>query len=84
MHIVLGTLNTAVLMTSSLTMALAVRSSQKANRSLRLWLGLNEPVGTLVNVAWVAFDLVVLSVLVTAARYQGFEPGKRSADAVHD
>ncbi|MFF0989395.1 glycosyltransferase family 2 protein [Kocuria nitroreducens] len=52
--------------------------------TVRLAVGLNEPVGTLVNVAWVAFDLVVLSVLVTAARYTGFEPGKRSADAVHD
>ena len=50
----------------------------------RLAVGLNEPVGTLVNVAWVAFDLVVLSVLVTAARYTGFEPEERSADAVHD
>ncbi|MFC4904866.1 glycosyltransferase family 2 protein [Kocuria oceani] len=51
--------------------------------TLRLALGLNEPVGTLVNVAWVAFDLVVLSVLVTAARYTGFDPEERKADAVH-
>lgn len=40
--------------------------------SVRLALGLNEPLGTLVNVAWVVFDLLVLSVLVRAARYRGF------------
>ncbi|MFI7583637.1 glycosyltransferase [Kocuria sp. M1N1S27] len=51
--------------------------------ALRLAVGLNEPVGTLVNVAWAAFDLVVLSVLVTAVRYPGPDPEKRSADAVH-
>jgi cellulose synthase (UDP-forming) len=51
--------------------------------AVRLWLGLNEPVGTLVNVAWVAFDLAVLSVLVTAARYTGHVPEERNADAVH-
>ncbi|MFI7493994.1 glycosyltransferase family 2 protein [Kocuria sp. M4R2S49] len=51
--------------------------------TVRLATGLNEPVGTLVNVAWVAFDLAVLSVLVTAARYPGSEPEERSADAVH-
>jgi cellulose synthase (UDP-forming) len=49
---------------------------------VRLALGLNEPVGTLVNVAWVAFDLVVLSVLVKAVKYKGFIPEKRNADAV--
>ena len=30
------------------------------------------PVGTAVNVAWVAYDLAVMSVVVTAARYRGF------------
>lgn len=49
----------------------------------RLVAGLNEPLGTLVNVAWVAFDLVVLSVLVKAAKYSGFEPSERNTDAVH-
>ncbi|MFI2564159.1 glycosyltransferase family 2 protein [Paenarthrobacter sp. NPDC018779] len=40
----------------------------------RLFTGLSEPLGTLVNVAWVAFDLVVLSVLVKAVLYKGFVP----------
>ena len=44
MHVVLGTLNTAILMTSSLTMALAVRSSQEG-KSLRIWLGLTALLG---------------------------------------
>jgi cellulose synthase (UDP-forming) len=49
---------------------------------VRLALGLNEPVGTMINVAWAAFDLVVLSVLVKAVKYKGFIPEKRNADAV--
>ncbi|MDR6686710.1 cellulose synthase (UDP-forming) [Arthrobacter sp. 1088] len=60
----------------------------------RLLSGLSEPLGTLVNVAWVAFDLVVLSVLVKAVLYKGFvpeelagpegpgRPEERNADAV--
>lgn len=51
--------------------------------TVRLAAGLNEPVGTLVNVTWVAFELVVLSVLVTAARHTGHDPQERNADAVH-
>jgi cellulose synthase (UDP-forming) len=55
---------------------------------------MSEPLGTLVNVAWVAFDLVVLSVLVKAVLYKGFvpengpehggpeRPEERKADAV--
>ncbi|TDK25555.1 glycosyltransferase [Arthrobacter crusticola] len=49
---------------------------------VRLAAGLNEPIGTLVNVAWVAFDLLVLSVLIKAVKYKGFTPEKRSVDAV--
>jgi len=57
---------------------------------IRLLAGMSEPLGTLVNVAWVAFDLVVLSVLVKAVLYKGFvpevvrpeRPGERNADAV--
>ncbi|MCU1532325.1 MAG: Cellulose synthase (UDP-forming) [Arthrobacter sp.] len=41
----------------------------------RLAAGLSEPIGTLVNVAWVVFDLVVMSILVRAVLYKGFEPG---------
>jgi cytochrome c oxidase subunit 3 len=44
MHIVLGTLNTAILMTSSLTMVLAVRAAQ-ASRPSRTWLGLTALLG---------------------------------------
>ena len=44
MHVVLGTLNTAILMTSSLTMALAVHASQKG-RPLRNWLGITALLG---------------------------------------
>jgi cytochrome c oxidase subunit III len=44
MHIVLGTLNTAILMTSSLTMALSVRAAQK-DRPPRMWLALTALLG---------------------------------------
>jgi len=45
MHIVLGTLNTAILMTSSLTMALAVRSAQSGTSRLRTYLVLTALLG---------------------------------------
>lgn len=49
----------------------------------RLIAGLNEPIGTLVNVAWVVYDLLVLSVLIKAVRYAGFVPEERTTqDAV--
>jgi len=44
MHVVLGTLNTAILMTSSLTMAFAVRFSQEG-KPIRLWLALTALLG---------------------------------------
>ena len=44
MHIVLGTLNTAILMTSSLTMALAVRAARDT-RPVRTWLALTALLG---------------------------------------
>lgn len=31
-----------------------------------------EPIGTLVNVGWIAYDLIAMSVLVSALRYRGF------------
>ena len=40
----------------------------------RLLLGLGEPIGTFVNLAWVVFDLLILSVLVPAVRFQGSNP----------
>jgi cellulose synthase (UDP-forming) len=39
----------------------------------RLVLHLGEPIGTAVNLAWVVFDLVILSVLVPAVRYRGHQ-----------
>lgn len=45
MHIVLGTLNTAILMTSSLTMALAVRAAQTGKNALRTCLVLTALLG---------------------------------------
>jgi cytochrome c oxidase subunit III len=44
MHIVLGTLNTAILMTSSLTMALSARAGQ-SGRAVRTWLALTGLLG---------------------------------------
>jgi cellulose synthase (UDP-forming) len=38
----------------------------------RLLAGVGEPIGTAVNLLWVAFDLAVLSVIVPALRYRGF------------
>lgn len=55
---------------------------------IRLATGLAEPLGTLVNVAWVIFDLVVMSILVRAVLYKGYEPagdvdaGERKTDGV--
>jgi cellulose synthase (UDP-forming) len=37
----------------------------------RLLLGIGEPIGTAVNVAWVVFDLLILGVLAPAVRYRG-------------
>lgn len=44
MHVVLGTLNTAILLTSSFTMALGVRAARD-DRSPRLWLSLTALLG---------------------------------------
>ena len=56
MHIVLGTLNTAVLMTSSLTMALAVRGA-KEGKAIRAWLAITALLG-LAFVGIKAFEYV--------------------------
>jgi cellulose synthase (UDP-forming) len=42
----------------------------------RLALGLGEPIGTAVNLAWVVFDLAILSIIIPAVRYRGFDPEK--------
>ena len=41
----------------------------------RLAAGMSEPIGTLVNVFWVVFDLVVMSILVRAVLYRGYPAG---------
>lgn len=41
---------------------------------VRLALGIGEPIGTAVNLGWVVFDLIILSVLVSAVRYRGHQP----------
>ncbi|MBT2551333.1 glycosyltransferase family 2 protein [Arthrobacter sp. ISL-65] len=41
---------------------------------VRMYIGVGAPAGTLVNVAWVSFDLVILSVIIRAALYKGFTP----------
>lgn len=43
---------------------------------VRWWLGLGEGLGTLVNVTWAVYDLLALSALLGAARYQGFDPAR--------
>lgn len=43
----------------------------------RLVLGLSEPVGTFVNVAWVIWDLGLMSILVRAVRYRGYQPEEK-------
>ncbi|NUP60165.1 MAG: glycosyltransferase [Pseudarthrobacter sp.] len=47
---------------------------------IRLATGLAEPLGTLVNVIWVVFDLVVMSILVRAVLYKGYEPAAEPAN----
>ncbi len=41
---------------------------------IRWGFGLSQGLGTVVNIVWAIFDVVLLSVLVGAARYQGYEP----------
>ncbi|WP_104175833.1 glycosyltransferase family 2 protein [Arthrobacter sp. Y81] len=41
---------------------------------VRMFTGLGAPAGTLVNIAWVVFDLLILSVIIRAALYKGFTP----------
>ena len=46
----------------------------------RVIAGTADGTGTLVNTIWVGYDLVVLSVLIQAARYQGFQPPVAAAE----
>lgn len=40
---------------------------------IRLYLGLGEPIGTLVNIAWVIWDIGLMSILIPAVRFKGPE-----------
>ncbi|GAB3818115.1 glycosyltransferase [Tessaracoccus terricola] len=40
----------------------------------RVIVGTGDGLGTAVNTAWVLYDLVVLSVIIQAARYRGYQP----------
>lgn len=42
---------------------------------VRMFTGVGAPAGTLVNIAWVLFDLLILSVIIRAALYKGFNAG---------
>lgn len=41
---------------------------------VRLFVSGAEPIGTAVNIFWAVYDLVVLGILITAARYTGHNP----------
>lgn len=43
---------------------------------VRWALGVNQGLGTLVNIAWTAYDLALLSVLTGAAKYRGYHPAR--------
>jgi cellulose synthase (UDP-forming) len=44
--------------------------------TVRAAVGLAPWFGTAVNVFWVAYDLLVLSVIVEALRYRGYQPAE--------
>lgn len=41
---------------------------------VRLAVGQAEPLATGINLFWVAFDLLIFSVIISAVRYRGFDP----------
>jgi cellulose synthase (UDP-forming) len=49
---------------------------------IRVLTGQANPPGTIFNLLWVAFNLAILSVILRAARYRGFEPGTDNAPPV--
>ena len=42
--------------------------------AVRLALGEASPFGTIFNMVWVVYDLVIFSVIIRAVHYRGFEP----------
>lgn len=51
---------------------------------LRLFVNGAEPIGTGVNIAWAAYDLVVLSVLFGAVTFKGYQVEERQVDGFSD
>jgi cellulose synthase (UDP-forming) len=52
---------------------------------VRLWTGASSAVlGTLVNWVWVAYDVVVIGIVFTAARHRPDPPGEVGAPPVHE
>jgi cellulose synthase (UDP-forming) len=49
---------------------------------IRMFTGLGAPAGTLVNIGWVIFDLLILSVIIRAALYPGFTPTEEANDGL--
>jgi cellulose synthase (UDP-forming) len=45
---------------------------------VRIVLGIGEPIGTSINIAWVILNLANFSVLVQAVRYQGYKPKEKA------
>lgn len=44
---------------------------------VRIFLGVGEPIGTAINIAWVILNLANFSVLVKAVLYQGYRPREK-------
>ena len=51
--------------------AMALLAAALVTGLIRLGVGVSDGTGTLVNTAWVVYDLIVLSVIIQAARYRG-------------
>jgi cellulose synthase (UDP-forming) len=45
---------------------------------VRIVLGVGEPIGTSINIAWVILNLANFSVLIQAALYQGYKPEEKA------
>ena len=52
--------------------------------TIRILAGQANTAGALFNMIWVAFDLLIFSVIIKAARYRGFEPAEASSDPPTD
>ena len=52
--------------------------------TIRILAGQANTAVALFNMVWVAFDLLIFSVIIKAARYRGFEPAESSSDPQTD